>query len=380
MNVKNLLKKKTVYIPMILCFVFFVFLFLKRGKTNLNEKSFAVVKTQKVKQTNLSKKLTLTGELEPIQWLDIKSKIPGRIICSDISENIFIKKDQILAQVDIEQWKIKLKKAQASLDMAKSAMEIAYLQLEDKQRDKLRMEHLFEENAVPEKQKEMTELECQRAFHLHKQSIASLQAVKSTLEEVEDTFQEASIKAPFDGVIAKKYFQNYDLIVPNCPLFRLMKIDTLILKIKVPERFAFKLQQNMQATLSVDAKKGSIFTCKVYKIYPSIDPITRSVEVELLVENKDRALMPGLFAKVNLELEKIENTLAISENSIISRRYVYVVKDDKVNLRQIKRGIQDHDLVEIVEGLKEGEEVVTIGQHKLSENMQIQKYSEDKAQ
>jgi len=160
----------------------------------------------------------------------------------------------------------------------------------------------------------------------------------------------------------------------------LMKIDTLILKIKVPERFAFKLQQNMQATLSVDAKKGSIFTCKVYKIYPSIDPITRSVEVELLVENKDRALMPGLFAKVNLELEKIENTLAISENSIISRRYVYVVKDDKVNLRQIKRGIQDHDLVEIVEGLKEGEEVVTIGQHKLSENMQIQKYSEDKAQ
>jgi len=167
------------------------------------------------------------------------------------------------------------------------------------------------------------------------------------------------------------------LVNPGAPLFRLQKIDELKLLIKIPERILSQMNIGTEVEIKVDALENQILLSKVEKIYPVVDPLSRSITVELRIKNplrKDqKQLFPGMFATAKLILEKKENAIAIPTSSVVKGGFVYVFKEGSVHLKKINLGLKENDLVEVISGLTVGEEVVVFGQNKLSDGSPAEK-------
>lgn len=361
------------------------------------------VKTRLLKEKTLKNSILLTGELEPICMVDIKSKVQGRVesLClkdgREASETVQVKKGEVLAVLDSADFKAGLDQAEASKTAAEIAVQMAKTVLKDKQRDKDRMENLYLKGAISLKQKELAVLEHNSCLERLKQAKANLQLAKAALQRAGLLYEEAFIKAPFDGVLIKRYVSLGDLAVPGAPIFRLQKADTLKLLINVPERSVAKIKPGLQAEVQVDALQGKTFISKIEKIYPVIDPLTRSATVELRLDNSQirqpgaaenmiscrehtssNCLFPGMFARARLILEKKEKALAVPNSCLLKGRFVYVFKDGTVHLKKIVPGLKENGLIEVVSGLKAGEEIVVVGQNKLSDGMKAEKFLDKK--
>ncbi len=370
-------------------FIFFAISSLLAEKSlvedNLSEKIQNVsvyipkIKTEVLKEKTLKNTILLTGELESLAVVNIKSKVQGRIESlalkdgREASETVEVKAQDILAVLDSADFKTRLQQAEASQKTAAIAVSMAKTLLEDKSKDKTRMENLFAKGAISLKQKELALLDYSRCWEQLQQAEASLELAEASVERARLLYEEAFIKAPFDGVLVKRYVSLGDLVGPGVPLFCLQKAGELKLLIKVPERMISQINLGTEVEVQVDAWEGRKFLFKIEKVYPVVDPLSRCVTVELRIDatqakvSDRQKLFPGMFARARLILEKKENILAVPASSIIKGGFIYVFRNGKVHLTKIDLGLKENDLVEVISGLKEGEEIVVSGQNKLSD-------------
>lgn len=341
------------------------------------------IETQLLQEKTIQNAILLTGELEALAVVDIKSKVQGRVEDLNLSEGEAseeakdVQKGQVLGFLDKKDFQNKLDQAKAGYEAAQVNVKMAEMVLEDKKADQARMENLFAKGAISLKQKELAVLDYKRCSEQLKQAHANLQISQAALEGAELLYNEAFIQSPFDGTLIKKYVSVGDLVGPGSPLFRVQKIDEMKLLIKLPERFISLLKIGSEVQIHIDALKNELFVSKVEKIYPVVDSLSRSATVELRlknpVKNGQKILFPGMYATANLILEKKERAIAIPASSIIKGGFVYVFKEGKVHLKKIDLGLKSEDLVEVKAGLEAGEEIVVLGQQKLSDGMAAEK-------
>ena len=356
--------------------------------TELNSQAVYIpkVQTKILEEKTIKNTILLTGELEALAVVDIKSKVQGRVENltlkngQEASEALEVKAGETIAILDHLDFQTRLDQAQAGLKAAEVGVKMSKMVLEDKRLDKTRMENLFVKGAISLKQKELAVLDYKRCFEQLNQAKANLALSKAAFKGAELLYKEAFILAPFDGTLIRKYVSLGDLVGPGAPLFRVQKIDELKLLIKIPERILSQMRIGTEVEVKVDALENQIILSKVEKIYPVVDPLSRSITVELRIKNSpvketeaiktkasQKQLFPGMFATAKLILEKKERAIAVPASSIIKGGFVYVFKENKVHLKKINLGLKENDLVEVVSGLSLGEEIVVFGQNKLSD-------------
>jgi RND family efflux transporter MFP subunit len=204
---------------------------------------------------------------------------------------------------------------------------------------------------------------------------ARLRAAHEALNLANVELQNAVITSPMDGIVGRRYVDPGAYVTTsNPPIVTIVAMHTVKVRIPISERDLGKMRPGLSAQLHVDAYPEAVFTGKVQRVSPLIDPASRSGEVEISISNLDYRLKPGMFAKVTLILQQRQDVVVISRHALRTDAQgaaVFVVEDGVAHLRRVVTGLQTDTEVEILEALAPGTEIVVAGHYGLKDQAPV---------
>jgi membrane fusion protein (multidrug efflux system) len=307
------------------------------------------VEVAKVQAVTLVDEAQSVGSLRSRQGVMIRPEVAGRVKAIAFTEGQRVQKGQLLVQLDDQLQAAQVAQARAEMSIAEA---------NHKRNQDLVAQNFISKRTVDE-------------------SAAALDVARAKLELAVATQQRLRIVAPFDGVTGLKQVSVGDYLKDGADIVNIEDIDAVLVDFRLPERFQSKIRVGQKAQLSVDALPGKPFTALVQAVDPLIDANGRSVGIRGCIDNRQRQLRPGMFARVNTVFGVREQALTVPEEAIVpqgGRAFVLkVVPGDKpdtlVTQRvAVKTGVRQPGKVEITEGLEEGDTVVTAGQQRLQKD------------
>ncbi|MCM8779434.1 MAG: efflux RND transporter periplasmic adaptor subunit [Candidatus Omnitrophica bacterium] len=193
-------------------------------------------------------------------------------------------------------------------------------------------------------------------------------------DEVGLKFEKAPVESPLAGVVGRIYVDLGESVNMQTPVAKVLDLSKVKIKLEIPEKYLARISLGQKAKIYVDAYPEKEFTGEVTKISPVLDLDTRTFPIEIMVENSEHLLKSGLFAKVTLIISEHKNVPVILKEAIIGRGpdlYVFTVEGNKAVLKNIKLGLRQGQFYEVIEGVKEGDLVVIMGQQKLKEGTEV---------
>jgi RND family efflux transporter MFP subunit len=203
---------------------------------------------------------------------------------------------------------------------------------------------------------------------------ASIQASEASMKLANRVLRDTEIRAPFDGYIEKRLVNLGELVKAQMPVMALVRLNPLKIVAEIPEKMSPWISEGRPMELQVDAFQGRTFTGKVSRISPAVNAATRAFPFEGLVPNADGELKPGTFARVHVEIGKVDEVLTLPY-SAIQYRYgvnrVFVVDGSKLAVRELSVGERLGDRIEIVSGVKEGERIAMTDVETLADGISV---------
>lgn len=278
---------------------------------------------------------TYSTSVEAYATNNIAPQTGSRIQKINVEVGDFVSKGQVLAEMD------RLQLEQSRLALVNDSTELT------------RYRGLFEEGGVAKSDLEAMELN----YNVRKSTYNNL---------LENTI----LRAPISGVITARNYDKGDMYTMGQPIYVLQQITPVKLLVGISESDYTKVKRGDVVEITADALPGKTFSGKVNRIYPTINAMTHTVNVEVLVSNNDRQLRPGMYAKALVNFEsKYSVTVpegAVTKQQGSGQRIVYVLRSDNtVELRVVTLGRHFGNDYEILSGISEGETVVTKGQTSL---------------
>jgi membrane fusion protein, multidrug efflux system len=357
-----------------------------------------VVKVETVRQDSVSRSVEIVGTLAAEDQVTIASQADGAVsrVLADLGDRV--KSGQVLIELDRE-------KPQYNLDNQKAALERALAKY-----GATDPTHLPPVDQTPDVQKAVAELrQARQAFEraqeltkrelLPKQSLedadttlrskqaaydsalqnarnlaADIDASNAMVRLADRQLRDASIRAPFDGYVQKRLVSLGDFVKSQTPVMSIVRMDTLKAIGEIPERMAPWVQVGQQVSLSVDAYPGKAITGTVSRVSPAVNTNTRAFPFEATVPNGDGLLKPGTFARVHLSTSLVEPVLTIPYAAMQYRYGVYrvfAVNGDHLGMHELKTGDRVGDRMEILDGVKLGDEVALTDVDNLADGMKI---------
>jgi len=347
------------------------------------ERNVPVVKTETVpvrvaetKLMKLQRVLELTGEIKPAAAVDVHPKVGGEIIEKIYVETgDYVKKGDLIAVLEDDVIKAQLEEAGAGLSAAEAGLKQAEANLELLEKDRLRMEELYKAEAIPKQKLDHINAQYKAAVEAKKLAAAQVDRAKAALHQLQILYGEYKIYAPLSGFVAARYGEQGNRTNPAQPIIRISQEDRLKIACSVTEKDFPLLKKGMKAEVTADALPGRVFEGAVSVISPTIDPATRTAQIEIHIPNKKYELRSGMFARVKLSLGE-RKALAVPSEAICKMPgtgscYVYVVENNKAVLKNVKTGLTQGNFTEITAGLTEKEFVVTRGQNRLYDGAHV---------
>jgi RND family efflux transporter MFP subunit len=340
------------------------------------------------KRGPLSNMLTLAGQFQPYQEIDVHAKVSGYVqhIYVDIGDRV--RAGQALAVLEIPELDAQLKGTQAEVlhsrdevvraenevtraESDHSALHAGYARLQQAStaRPGLIAEQELDDSRSKDLAAEAQVDAAKAALSAAKQQTAVAEADRMRVGALAAY---ANVTAPLSGVITWRYADTGALIqagtssnTQSMPLVKLAQSDILRLRLPVPESAVPYIHAGSSVQVQVKAI-GRTFTGKVVRFTRSVSLDTRTMETEIDVENADLSLTPGMYADTTLELQRKENALTVPVQAVVqgtNQQYVMVVDDqDHVRKREVELGEQTSSRVDILHGVSEGERVIIGGQ------------------
>jgi membrane fusion protein, multidrug efflux system len=292
------------------------------------------------------RELSAVGTLGANESVVLVAEIAGRVQEIRFDEGQAVKAGQVLVRLDHAVLSAQRDRAQAALVLSRANLK--------------RAEALFEEEAMSQRERD--------------EATAKWKLDEADLRLAEAQLAKTEIRAPFAGVVGLRSVSQGAYLQPGQPIATLTETDPLKVDFRVPERFAEQIKAGQAVQVSVDAVAERVFTGSVYAVDPQIDVNGRSLMVRARVANKEGLLKPGMFARIILILEQRHEALMIPEEALVPRgaaQMVYKVVDGKVEIVPVVTGMRQKGRVEVVQGLKPGDTVITAGQIKVQPGMPV---------
>jgi RND family efflux transporter MFP subunit len=329
---------------------------------------------------DLSREIVLTAEFKPFQSIDVMAKVAGYVKSINVDVGSRVHAGQLLATLEIPEMADDLARAKATIERSQAEVTRARDELRRAQsvRDIAHLTYMRLANvskAQPGLVAQQEIDDAQSKDQVTEAQIASAQSALSAAEQqvhvsnaelarVNTMFDYTKVTAPFAGVITKRYADTGSMIQAGTasntqamPLVQLAENTLLRLVLPVPESAVATVHVGQQVDVRVPTLKRS-FKGKVSRFADSLALDTRTMHTEVDVPNPDWVLIPGMYAEVNLGLDRRDHVLTIPIMAVHEGRVYVVTADNRVEIRTIETGLQTADKVEIRSGLAENELVV----------------------
>ncbi len=312
----------------------------------LNNKKKNNVRIKFVESDSFNVKRTYVGSLLPNNRVLMRSEIDGVIEKINFEEGDEIKKDGRMLEISTKELQLKLKIAVTDSNLAEINME----------RDK----KLAEKNLISNAQLDQTRTRAERSRLSRELAIINL--------------KKSLISSPLKGTIKTRYIKVGEFVRKGDKLVEILDFSSVIVKINVPEQEILDIKIGQKVDVALYILEDKIFLGKVKNIGLEADSGNRTFPVEILVNNKERKLRPGMLARATFTKIIDEDQIVIPRHSILEKeigRVVYVFEKGKVFQRNIKVGLTKQDQVQIQKGLKNGEMIVVEGHTKLTDGEDV---------
>ena len=203
---------------------------------------------------------------------------------------------------------------------------------------------------------------------------ATLQDRRAAFELAQKKLNDAAVRAPVAGLISERLVQPGEFIRENTPVATIVQIHPLRLRTAIQERHAGLIHAGQSVEFFVEAFPERKFTGRVAYVSPAVDQVTRTFAVEAVVDNQDRALKPGFFAKGNVLTRTDTNVLAVPDRAVSTLAgvsTVYVIEGGKARQQQVSLGARRDQLVEITAGLRGDETLATTNLNQLATGVAV---------
>lgn len=332
------------------------------------------VKIYKVRSESISKYVRATGTITAEEDVLVYSKMAERV------EKIFVKpgqsvtKNQILAQQKNDVLK-------QGLEIANSALRTAEVQAKLALQDYERMYKLYTEKAISQQQFEQAKTAKETAEQ-------ALNQARASYEQAKEQFENSFIKAPFDGYVAAVYVEENQMINIGQPVVQVISPSKMKAKVYLTGKDIQYVKVGQNVKIKFPSIQNAEFYGKVEKMNSSIDQLSKSLEVEVKIMSNDYRLKSGMFGEFLIEIENHPESIVVPEYALLTqtevkidkdtglqhpvRKYfLFIVKDGKAKMKEVKTGILNDGQIEITEGLNIGDTVIVVGQNIVKEDQKV---------
>lgn len=284
---------------------------------------------------------TFTSNIEPYATNNIVSQTAGRIVSINAEVGNQVRKGQLLAKMD-------------DVNLVKTRMQFI-----NDSTELSRLTELHKIGAVSQADYDMAKL----ALDITKKTYNNL---------LENTY----LRSPINGVVTARNYDKGDMYSMAQPIFVVEQITPVKMLVNVSESLFTQVHKGMEFDITVDAYPNEVFKGSVNLLYPTINAATHTFPVEVVCENKDQRLRPGMFARVTATFGTNHNVvvpdIAVVKQQGSGEHFIYVLNaDNTVTYTKVELGRRLGGRYEILSGIKEGDKIVTEGQIRLKNGVSV---------
>jgi RND family efflux transporter MFP subunit len=344
---------------------------------NVGTQSVSVVKAA---IGDLSRNIVLTAEFKPYQSIDVMAKVAGYVKSINVDVGSRVQTGQLLATLEIPEMVDDLARAKATLERSQAEVTRAKDDLRRAQslRDIAHLTYTRLENVSKSKPGLVAQQEIDDAQSKDQVAEAQIAAAQSALAAAQQQVHVSDaelarvntmnnytrVTAPFAGVITKRYANTGSMIQAGTasntqamPLVQLSENTLLRLILPVPESSVASIKLKQKVEVRVPTLQRT-FTGQVSRFADSLDLNTRTMHTEVDVPNSNWVLIPGMYAEVNLGLDRREHVITIPVTAVHDGQVFVVTPENRIEIRKVETGLETADKIEVKSGLKEEEMVV----------------------
>lgn len=288
-----------------------------------------------VQPRQVSENVEVPGTLLPEEETELRAEVSGRVVSLDMPEGVVVPKGKLLVKLFDGDLRAQLRKLEVQLQIAEKSEE--------------RLSELLKISGISQQDYDLAQL--------------NVENLKVDIEATKIAIAKTEIRAPYAGKLGLRYISLGSYLSPNDIVTSISQVNRLKLEFAIPEKYAKAIAPGDKVNFKVDGGQLS-HQATVVATENSVDVTTRTLMVRALVTESHRELVPGIFAKVTLQLGRSDNALMIPTQAVIPQargKQVIVYRKDSVLFTEVETGIRDSAYVQITNGLQAGDTVIISG-------------------
>src|SRR5688572_7065366 len=323
------------------------------------------VELAKAARATIQSDITLVGNLIGQATVAVASRAAGRVESVSVRLGDRVTRGQRIAKIEDFELQEQVKQQEAALEVSLATIRQREADLKLAETNAERSRNLFARQLLPKQTLDDTEARYQAA--VAQLDLARAQTNQSTarLDELRINLQNTVIVSPVNGFVARRAVDPGAFVGQNAPVVDVVDIGRVRLVANIVEKDLTSMQTGDETQVEVDAFPGEMFMGRIARVAPVLDPATRTAPIEIEIPNPGFRLKPGMYARVTVTTDERKEALVVPANAVIDtggRRGVFLAADNNiVSFRPVTVGIEEDMQTEILDGLSEGDRVVTTG-------------------
>lgn len=334
------------------------------------EESYTAVEVETLTLKELYIENVMTAKAYADKDVYVVPLMAGKVDKINVSVGDRVQKDDVLFVMDKDDINKQVNQANAAYEAARAGYDVSAAQIQTAKDSFERIKKLYEEGAVPETQFEQAKLAA---------SDESLQAAKMGVEQARVAYENAAsmlknaeVKAPISGVVSSVNIVEGEYATSSNPPITIVDSESVTIEFGVPANMVNKIKKGDKVKVEISAANYSM-EAEINSVSSSADMMTSLYNVDIVLNN-DGTIKPGMFAKVYLNTDKIENALAVKTEAVKEKegkKYVFVADGDKAVEKEVATGLDTGTYIQINSGLTEGDKVIVKGQDYVNDGSKV---------
>src|SRR5581483_6653779 len=338
--------------------------------------------------------IEVVGSLAADEEVVVSSQIAGEIAKLNVDFGSYVQQGQVIAQIDNRDAQLRLEQAEATLKQTlarlgmkdgekfdpdrASDVRVAKTQVDWTKMDLDRSTALIEKGDISRSAYDLAatnynaaRARYQAAVDAVNQQLAVVEQQRAAINLARKSLTDTVVRSPISGAVKEKHVARGAYVAVGNKIVTLVRVNPLRLRADIPEASAAAVRVGQTMTLKTEALPDRTFTGRIVRIGPSLDEKTRALTVEAEVANPNNLLRPGMFARSELITERHGTGVMVPQSAVVriaGLTKVFVIENGKAVERLVKTGVNDGSLIEITEGVKEGEKVAISNTDKLQQD------------
>jgi RND family efflux transporter MFP subunit len=356
------------------------------------------VEASRAEERKIDRSVELVGTLTADERLVVSSEAEGRIAEMKVDLGSLVRQGDVIATIDSRDFELRLADAQAALQQVRARLGMsadqdrvdpaetatvrqAKASLDDVTVRLNRVRQLRARGVVSQQDLDQAEANFRIAEARYQAAqeevnnlVAQLDQRRTQVAIARRELDKTVIRSPITGAVVERLLTTSEYVRKNDRVATLVKTNPLRLRADIPERYTAQVYVGRQLNFSVDALPGKTFQGKIARLSPAVSTETRSLTIEAEIENRANELRPGYFARAQVVVEPEAKAVVVPAKAVVAYvgiLKVFVLDKDHAVERQVKLGTKLGDQVEITEGVRPGELVITTNLNRLFDGARV---------